>query len=59
MLTLSSTLYLRYAASSVVKHIDIGAVGLGFDSRAGQIGHSVASGSPLLRHFLGVVLPRR
>ena len=25
--------------------------GLRFKSRAGQIGHSVANGSPLLRHF--------
>ena len=33
--------------------------GLGFDSRAGQIGHSVANGSPPLRRFFGAVLPRR
>ena len=28
-----------------------GAGGLRFKSRAGQIGHSVANGSPLLQHF--------
>ena len=28
-----------------------GAEGLSFKSRAGQIGHSVANGSPPLRHF--------
>ena len=30
-----------------------------FDSRAGQIGHSVANGSPPLRRFFGAVLFRR
>ena len=30
---------------------------LRFKSRAGQIGHSVANGSPLLRHFFFAVLP--
>ena len=30
----------------------LGAVGLGFKSRAVQIGHSVANASPPLRHFL-------
>ena len=33
--------------------------GLGFNSRAGQIWHSVAIGSPPLRYFFGAVLPRR
>ena len=37
--------------------IAIGAVGLGFDSRAGQVGHCVAHGS--LRRFLEAVLPWR
>ena len=30
----------------VVKDIAIGAVGVGFDSRAGQMGNSVVKGSP-------------
>ena len=33
--------------------------GLGFDSKASQIRHSVANGSPPLRRFLRAVLPRR
>ena len=45
--------------SSVVKHIAIDSGGLGFGSRAGQIGHSIANGSPLLRRFFGAVLPKR
>ena len=40
----------------MVKDIANGAEGLGFDSRAGQIGHSVAYGSPSLRRFFGDVL---
>ena len=32
--------------------------GLGFDSRAGQIEHSVANGLPTLRHFYRAVLPK-
>ena len=36
--------------SSVVKHVASGVGGLGFGSRASQIGHSVNS-SPLLRRF--------
>ena len=32
---------------------------LGFDSRAGKIGHSVAIGSQPLRRFFGAVLARR
>ena len=43
----------------VVKDIAIGTRGLGFDSRAIQIGHSVANGSPLMRRLFGAVLPRR
>ena len=34
----------------------IGARGLGFDYRVGQIGRSVANGLPLLRRFFGTVL---
>ena len=37
----------------------MGAVGLGFDSQAGQIGHSVVIGLPPLRRFFGAVLARR
>ena len=43
------------AGSSVIKHNDIGVGGLGFDSEEGQIKHSVANGSPLLRRFFGAV----
>ena len=43
--------------SLVVKHI-VGAKGLGFDFRAGQIGHNVVTGSPPLQHF-ETVLPKR
>ena len=38
-----------------VKHIDTGTGGLRFDSLAGQIGHSVASGLPPLRRSFGAV----
>ena len=44
---------------AVVKDIAIGAGGLGFDSRAGQIGHSVANILPSLLRFFGAVLSRR
>ena len=43
----------------MVRNIVIGAGGLGFDSRAGHIERSVASDSPRLRCYFGVVLPRR
>ena len=43
----------------VVRDIAIGAVSLEFDSRAEQIGHSVANSSPPLRHFFETVLSRR
>ena len=33
--------------------------GVGFDSQVGQIGHSVANGSPPLQRFFEAVLPRR
>ena len=45
--------------SSVVKHMAFGAGDQGFDSRAGQIEHSVANDSPPLRRFYGAVLSRR
>ena len=45
--------------SSIAKHIAIGAGGLGFDSRAGQIRHNVANCLSLLQRFVGAVLPRR
>ena len=41
------------------KHIAIGAGGVGFDSRAGQIGHSVTYCSPRLRCCFGIVFPKR
>ena len=34
--------------------IAFGAGGLGFDSRVGQIRHSVVNGSPPLRYFFGI-----
>ena len=40
-------------------HVAIGAGGLGFDSLAGQIGHSVADASPSLRRFFGTEFRRR
>ena len=45
--------------SLVVKGTAVGAGGLGFNFRAGQIGHSVANGSPPLRCFFRAVLLRR
>ena len=42
----------------VVRNIAISAGSLGFDFRAGQIGHNVANGTPPLRCFFGAVLPR-
>ena len=42
----------------VVIDIAIGAGGLGFDSRAAQIGRNVANVAPPLRGFFGAVLPR-
>ena len=41
----------------MIKDIAIGAGGLGFDSRAGQIRHTVADGSPALQRFFEAVLP--
>ena len=45
-------------SAQLIKDIGIGAVDLGFDYRAGQIGYSVANGSPPLRRFFGAVLVR-
>ena len=45
--------------SVVLKDFTINAEGLGLNFQAGQIGHSVANGSPPLRHFFGAALPRR
>ena len=45
-------------ASLVVEDIAIGAEGLRFDYREGEVAHSVANGlQPMLR-FFGAVLPR-
>ena len=44
---------------TMVKDIASGAGDHGFDSRVGQIGHSVANDSPLLRRFFGAAFPRR
>ena len=48
-----------WAVDVVVKHTSNRALDFRFDSRPGQIGHSVANGSPLLRRFFGAVLPKR
>ena len=47
------------SVSPVVKRIDIGVEGQGFDSRTGDIGRSVTEGSPPLRRFLEVLLSKR
>ena len=48
---------LRYwSVGVVVKDIGIGVEGRRFDSWAGQIKHSVASGSPPQRRFCGAML---
>ena len=44
---------------AAVKDIPISAAGLGFDSRPGQTGHSVAKGLAPLRHFFVVALYMR
>ena len=43
----------------VVTYMAVDVGGLGFDSQAGQIGHSDGNGSPPLRCFFGAVLLRR
>ena len=44
----------------MLKDLAIDAEGLGFNSQAGQIKHSVANGSqPLRRFFFGAALPMR
>ena len=40
-----------YRVVSFVRHVAIGAGGLGFDSRAGKIRDTIANGSPPLRRF--------
>ena len=47
----------NWPVSLLGKHV--GAESLEFDSRAGQIGHSVANCSPSLRRFFEAKLPRR
>ena len=42
-----------------VRDIAIGAEGLGFGTRVGQIGHSVTNHSPPLQCFFGVMLSTR
>ena len=54
-LNIMSLLFVNRPVSSVVNYIAIGAGGLGFDSRADQIGRSIANGSPPLRRFFGIV----
>ena len=43
--------------SATLPTIDV--EGLGFNSQAGRIGHTVANGSPPLRRFFGAALPMR
>ena len=43
----------------VIKVIITGVEARGFDSRVGQLSHSVANGSPPLRRFFAAVLPSR
>ena len=45
--------------SVVLKDFAIDAEGLGLNSQAGQVEHSVANGSQPLRRFFGAMLPRR
>ena len=43
----------------MLKDFAIDAEGLGLNSQAGQVGHSVANGSQPLRRFFAAALPRR
>ena len=43
----------------MLKDVAIDAEGLGLNSQAGQVGHSVANGSPPLWRFFGAALLRR
>ena len=45
--------------AQLLSALAIGAGGRGLKSRAGQIGHRVANGSPPPRHFFKAVLLRR
>ena len=49
---------LRRLARAVVQDIAVSARGMGFDSKAGQIGHNVANGLLLPQRFFQAVLPR-
>ena len=51
--------FLYWSVGSVVEDTANVADGLGFDSRADQIKHSVANGSPPLQCFFGAILLRR
>ena len=56
---LKKSLKLTNGRLSCSAHAVLDAGGLGFESRAGQIGQNVANGSPPLVRFFGAVLPRR
>ena len=43
----------------MLKDFAIDAEGLGLNSQAGQVRHSVANGSQPLRRFFGAALPKR
>ena len=45
--------------SVMLKDFTIDGEGLGLNSQAGQVGHSVANGSQPLQRFFGATLPRR
>ena len=55
----SKNLILTKGNSSVLKLQVRRAGGVKYDYRAGQIGHIVANGSPMLRRFFEAVLLRR
>ena len=50
---------MEWPVSSVAKHIAMGARGLRFNSHAGQVGYTIANGSPPLHRFFGTVFPSR
>ena len=53
------TFFCNRPVSSAGNNTTIGAGGLGFHFRVGQIRQSVANGSPPLRRFFGAMLPKR
>ena len=55
----SQALEAEVNVSSCGNDIGIGAGGLGFDSLARRIRHTVANSSPPLRRFFGVLLTKR